>query len=189
MKPTFFQGVQLRANPCCIDVPAGRRPTPSRAARGLVLGSALSVALLGGCASGPFGAPSQPGARAGAPASYVTGFGVVESVDVVSGRDPSLLGALIGGVAGGVLGTQVGGGRGQTIATIAGALGGAYAGGAYAGGDMRHPFSNRDRVAKVTIHMDSGARQTIAMESRPNLQAGDRVVINREGQVLRSDQS
>jgi len=39
-----------------------------------------------------------------------------------------IAGKVIGGVAGGVLGHQIGGGTGQTVATIAGAAGGAYAG-------------------------------------------------------------
>ncbi len=39
-----------------------------------------------------------------------------------------IAGMAIGGVAGGVLGHQVGGGKGKTIATVAGAAGGAYAG-------------------------------------------------------------
>jgi uncharacterized protein YcfJ len=37
-------------------------------------------------------------------------------------------GTVIGGVAGGVLGHQIGGGKGKTLATVAGAAGGAYAG-------------------------------------------------------------
>lgn len=37
-------------------------------------------------------------------------------------------GSVIGAVAGGVLGHQVGGGRGKTLATVAGAAGGGYAG-------------------------------------------------------------
>ena len=37
-------------------------------------------------------------------------------------------GTVIGGVAGGLLGNQIGGGRGKTVATVAGAAGGAYAG-------------------------------------------------------------
>jgi uncharacterized protein YcfJ len=37
-------------------------------------------------------------------------------------------GTVIGGVVGGLLGNQVGGGTGKTLATIAGAAGGAYAG-------------------------------------------------------------
>ncbi|AUH00438.1 glycine zipper 2TM domain-containing protein [Pectobacteriaceae bacterium CE70] len=39
-----------------------------------------------------------------------------------------LAGSLLGAVAGGVLGHQIGGGRGQDVATVAGALAGGYAG-------------------------------------------------------------
>ena len=39
-----------------------------------------------------------------------------------------IAGTVIGGLAGGVLGHQIGGGTGQTVATIAGAAGGAYVG-------------------------------------------------------------
>ena len=39
-----------------------------------------------------------------------------------------IAGKVVGGVAGGVLGHQIGGGTGQTVATIAGAAGGAYVG-------------------------------------------------------------
>jgi uncharacterized protein YcfJ len=39
-----------------------------------------------------------------------------------------IAGKVIGGVAGGLLGSTIGGGTGKTVATIAGAAGGAYAG-------------------------------------------------------------
>lgn len=39
-----------------------------------------------------------------------------------------IAGMAIGAVAGGVLGNQVGGGKGRTLATVAGAVGGGYAG-------------------------------------------------------------
>jgi uncharacterized protein YcfJ len=39
-----------------------------------------------------------------------------------------IAGMAIGGVAGGLLGNQVGGGKGKTLATVAGAVGGGYAG-------------------------------------------------------------
>jgi len=43
--------------------------------------------------------------------------------------DPNrVTGTVIGGVAGGLLGSAVGGGTGRTVATIAGAAGGAYVG-------------------------------------------------------------
>ena len=37
-------------------------------------------------------------------------------------------GAVVGGLVGGLLGNQVGGGKGKTLATVAGVAGGAYAG-------------------------------------------------------------
>ncbi|KZC37097.1 UNVERIFIED_ORG: hypothetical protein RHOFW104R5_24850, partial [Rhodanobacter sp. FW104-R5] len=39
-----------------------------------------------------------------------------------------IAGMAIGAVAGGLLGNQVGGGKGRTLATVAGAVGGGYAG-------------------------------------------------------------
>ena len=39
-----------------------------------------------------------------------------------------IAGMAIGGAAGGLLGNQIGGGKGKTIATVAGVAGGAYAG-------------------------------------------------------------
>lgn len=46
-----------------------------------------------------------------------------------STSDPNrVTGTVIGGVAGGLLGSAVGGGTGRTVATIAGAAGGAYVG-------------------------------------------------------------
>ncbi len=39
-----------------------------------------------------------------------------------------IAGTTLGGIAGGVIGSQIGGGNGKTLATIAGAAGGAYAG-------------------------------------------------------------
>jgi len=53
--------------------------------------------------------------------------------EVVSHSEPpkdqhQIAGMAIGAVAGGLLGNQVGGGKGRTLATVAGALGGGYAG-------------------------------------------------------------
>lgn len=45
--------------------------------------------------------------------------------------DGNVVGHVAGGVVGGIAGNQVGSGNGQTVATIAGTLGGAYLGGRY----------------------------------------------------------
>jgi uncharacterized protein YcfJ len=51
----------------------------------------------------------------------------------------SAVGIGLGAVVGGLLGNQVGGGRGKTIATVAGALGGAYAGNEIAKRNQQQP--------------------------------------------------
>ena len=53
--------------------------------------------------------------------------------EVVTQRAPvkdqhQIAGTAIGAVAGGLLGNQIGGGKGRTLATVAGAIGGGYAG-------------------------------------------------------------
>lgn len=45
--------------------------------------------------------------------------------------DKNIVGTGLGAVAGGVLGNQIGGGKGRTVATVGGALGGAYLGNEY----------------------------------------------------------
>jgi hypothetical protein len=55
--------------------------------------------------------------------------GTVQSINYVEEKGQgSGLGMIAGGVVGGVLGHQIGSGRGNTVATVAGAAGGAYVG-------------------------------------------------------------
>src|SRR5512132_282273 len=55
--------------------------------------------------------------------------GVVTNVKSVKKEgEASGGGAVLGGIVGGVVGHQIGSGRGNTVATVAGAAGGAYAG-------------------------------------------------------------
>lgn len=56
-------------------------------------------------------------------------------------------GSVIGGVVGGVLGHQIGGGTGKTVATVAGA-----AGGAYTGNKVQKGMQERDVVTKTERH-------------------------------------
>ncbi|MDD2948752.1 MAG: glycine zipper 2TM domain-containing protein [Rugosibacter sp.] len=54
--------------------------------------------------------------------------GRVVSIDSVKQKgEGGAVGMIAGGVVGGLLGNQVGGGKGKTLATVAGAAGGAYA--------------------------------------------------------------
>lgn len=103
--------------------------------------------------------------------------GTVESVAAIQeasggggvGQTPGL-GAVAGGVIGGLLGNQVGGGSGKTIATIAGAAGGAYAGHRV----QQHYGSKRQRY-DITVRMDDGSTRTFTRDYDPGLLTGDRV--------------
>ncbi len=131
--------------------------------------------LLIGCSS-PMQEPSssQPYPSTSS-SSYSTGYGVVESIQLVNSNNSSGgigPGAVIGGVAGGVLGNQVGGGSGKTAATVAGTVGGAVIG---------HQIEQRNRAQSATyqigVRLDNGTYQTITQDSIADLSVGNRVRI------------
>jgi outer membrane lipoprotein SlyB len=99
-----------------------------------------------------------------------SGYGTVESVEVVDRNNPGILGAIGGAVVGGLLGHQIGSGSGNTAATIAGA-----AGGAIAGREVERRVRDRNDIVKVYVRMDDGTYQAIAQESSTMLRPGDRV--------------
>jgi outer membrane lipoprotein SlyB len=99
-----------------------------------------------------------------------SGYGTVESVEVVDRNHPGILGAIGGAVVGGLIGNQIGSGGGNTAATIAGA-----AGGAIAGREVERRVRDKDDIFKIYVRMDDGSYQAIAQESSPVLRPGDRV--------------
>ena len=112
-----------------------------------------------------------------------SGYGVVQSIDLVQqgntgntgiGGSGVGIGTIAGAVIGGVLGNQVGSGTGRTVATVAGAAGGAYVG---------HELENRQQqrtadVYRFTIRMDSGSYQTLTQNTNTGFRVGDRVRID-----------
>jgi len=96
--------------------------------------------------------------------------GVVASVrDVQTKGTGSGLGAVGGAVLGGVLGNQVGGGRGQDVATVVGAVGGGLAGNEV----EKRVKSTRSRV--VTIRFDDGSTRDVDVAADSAWRAGDKV--------------
>lgn len=122
-------------------------------------------------------APAQPPAQVAtnAPAkARCVDCGVIESVREIDTKGAGTgIGAVGGAVAGGLLGHQVGGGRGQDIATVVGAVGGAVAG---------HEVEKRVKSTKsyeITVRFEDGSSRVLREESAPSWRAGDRVrVIN-----------
>jgi outer membrane lipoprotein SlyB len=106
--------------------------------------------------------------------------GKVTNVSVVEKKGESNAAGLIaGGVVGGLLGNQVGAGRGRTVATVAGAAGGAYA------GKKIQENRNATKSWVVTVHFESGNIKDYSFESDPGYVAGDPVRASGSGIVRR----
>jgi outer membrane lipoprotein SlyB len=133
----------------------------------------IAVLALGACTTTnypPNNVASSDGTRSG---GVYSGYGVVQSVELVrQDRSGIGLGTVAGAVIGGVLGNQVGAGRGNTAATVAGAAGGAYVG---------HELESRQQqnadAYKITIRMEDGAYQTLMQSTNGDFRVGDRVRI------------
>jgi outer membrane lipoprotein SlyB len=96
--------------------------------------------------------------------------GKVTNVTVREQRGESnALGMLAGGAAGALLGNQVGSGSGKKVATVAGAIGGAYA------GKKVQENMNGGKVWSVEVQYDSGERRSFDFNQDPGVQRGDRI--------------
>lgn len=127
------------------------------------------LVLVLGIAAGPVALAQSP----------CTDCGVVQSVraNEVKGST-SGVGMVAGGVLGGVLGHQIGSGRGNTVATIAGAAGGAYV------GNKVEQNKNTKTQWSVGIKMDSGQQRTFVYSNQPTVREGDRVKLVDGGRRL-----
>lgn len=74
-------------------------------------------------------------------------------------------------MAGGVLGHQIGSGRGNTVATIAGAGVGAYA------GNQVEKNAKKKTYWVVDVNLDNNKKQSINLSSKPAFKQGDRVKV------------
>lgn len=96
--------------------------------------------------------------------------GKVTAVNVGERKgDSNALGVIGGGAVGALLGNQVGSGSGQKIATVAGAIGGAYA------GKKIQENANSTKVWNVEVQYDDGQRRSYSFDKDPGIQRGDRV--------------
>ena len=113
---------------------------------------------------------SNPPAAARRVARNCPHCGVVEAVNVIEVKgEGNYLGMIAGGLAGALLGSQVGGGSGRTIATVAGAAGGAFAG---------NEVEKRMKTTKhheVIVRLESGGTQAVSYEAEPGFKVGERV--------------
>jgi outer membrane lipoprotein SlyB len=105
--------------------------------------------------------------------------GIVQTVRFVEQKGQSSgVGMVAGGVLGGVIGHQIGGGRGNTVATIAGAAGGAYV------GNEVEKKKNTTGYWAVSIKMDAGNVRTFTYSNQPTVHESDRVKLVDGGKRL-----
>ena len=132
--------------------------------------TALLTLGLAACNTTPYSGTGSAGSNDNA--NVRSGLGTVESVERVDRANVGILGTIGGAVVGGLLGSQIGGGSGQTAATIAGA-----AGGAYAGREIEQRTRGGSDIYKIYLRMDDGSYQAVAQETSPIFRQGDRVRI------------
>lgn len=104
--------------------------------------------------------------------------GTIEAVrEVNKDGEGSGIGAVAGGVLGGVLGNQVGNGRGRDVATVLGALGGAFA------GHKVEQVQKRVTQYEVSVRFEDGTSRIFSQDTPPNWRSGDRVKVE-NGQLV-----
>jgi outer membrane lipoprotein SlyB len=133
------------------------------------LAAMLAIGSLTGCGPQPtYQVTQTPAAR----------IGTVESVtENVEQAQPSGAGLVLGGLAGGGLGSLVGGGTGKTVATVVGALGGAYVG-------NQVEKSKTQVVYTIGIRYEDGTWATVRQSANTGLRVGDRVRVTDTGLEL-----
>ena len=107
------------------------------------------------------------------PVAACANCGSVESVNIVEvkGDSPNVIGTIAGGLLGGVVGHQVGGGSGKDLATIVGAVGGAYA------GNRVESNMGKTKIFRVAVRLDGGSMQNFDYANDPSVQVGTRVKV------------
>jgi len=136
----------------------------------LVASSLTAMLILTGCATN--GGPEYSGDSYQQIKTYE--IGTVQSIRPVVISDNGT-GTFIGAIVGTVLGSMVGQGRGSTLATLAGGLGGAYAGNQV----------GKANASELSVKLDDG-RDVVVVVKGKNFLVGDRVKIIKDGN--RADQ-
>ncbi|TKI05497.1 outer membrane lipoprotein [Martelella alba] len=139
---------------------------------------AITMALLSGCAANRTSSGDTFTAAQARQIQTVT-YGTLISVRPVTiqgGDGKNALGTIGGGVVGGFLGNTVGGGRGRSLATAAGAVGGAAAGAGI------QNAANRSSGVELEIRRDDGSTIIVVQaQGTSQFHVGQRVAIATNG--------
>lgn len=140
--------------------------------------SVSAVVFLGACADMPPPANTVTNIYPQTSSARVQ-YGVVQSIDLIAQSGTPAgnigIGTIAGAVVGGILGHQVGGGSGNTAATVLGAAGGAYAGHNL---EKRNDAVTTSNAFRFTVRLNDGTYQAITQTSNADIRVGDRVLID-----------
>jgi outer membrane lipoprotein SlyB len=108
--------------------------------------------------------------------------GTVRDITAVDRDDDSTtgVGAVVGAIVGGVAGRQVGGGRGQDIATVAGAVAGGVA-----GNEVEKRVGDEETVYDVRVRMEDGSERVVTVADASGLDIGDPVMVDGSNITIR----
>lgn len=151
-----------------------------------VVAGGVAAAMLAACSSYPVAQttyPAYPATSTYPAASYpVAGieYGRIVNIEYMpvgttAPRNNSVLGAVVGGVAGALLGSTIGGGSGRAAATVLGGVAGAAVGNQIA--------RNQQGVTtapgyRITMQSDQGVMRTYEVPATGDLRVGDRVRVD-----------
>lgn len=139
-----------------------------------------SMAVLGGCASNS-PSPNSSGYSGGYNTNVSSGYGTVDSIQVVRGTGSAGGGgAVVGGLLGALAGNQIGSGSGRTAATVAGAVGGAVVGNSV----ETSRNTNIPDMYQINIRLDNGEFRSVTQDSVYDLRVGNRIRLV-DGRVYR----
>ena len=112
-------------------------------------------------------------------AAVCNNCGTITSVRAVKHQgEAGVVGPLAGGAIGGLVGSQIGGGSGKTLATIAGAAGGAAIG-------TEVERRSKSTVSYVVgVRLNDGTTRSFTYGSAPGVQEGDKVKVV-DGKLVR----
>ena len=132
---------------------------------------AAIAALLTGCAQLPPASPLAYGVGQAQQIQRVQLGTVLAVLRVSIQPNSSGLGGIGGMAAGGFLGNQIGGGRGQTAATVIGAIAGAIAGNRVENAAMQ------GQGVQVTVRLDTGGVIAVTQAADMPISVGERVQV------------
>jgi outer membrane lipoprotein SlyB len=144
--------------------------------------SGVAIAMLAACADYPTNSayPSYPSTTSYPSSSYPAAsieYGRIVNIEYlpVGSTAPasnSILGAVVGGVAGALLGSTIGGGSGRTAATILGGVAGAAVGNHLG---RNSAGATTQAGYRITMQTDQGSTRTYEVPATGDLRVGDRV--------------